>query len=335
MEQKLRFLGMDKFVDTSRFYISQSGFLQRNNKKYKHIFMDESEAICLAFDATIISKTISTIFQRYHDGNCSIPNCKETNFTSHLFTNCESVLNHSNDKWGELWYLVDINQASLFLPKHSPQMLKTPAIVLNKVMRSTGYIFNIFKQYYSNPMPKLPESMIAAMNLSDICMGHHILGPPIFWVSPDEESDTQRAVVKVVIDLCATKGFKPNDVCIIPFLVNDKYVPESINKRIEDYFVENGYRPRGVGDVENFLSNREVNDFLIAWALRVKGLEFKVVVMVIEEDDFDAKDAEDRKKTYIMASRCTCMLILVSPKSIKDNIDLSNIMEKYPFNLHL
>ncbi|KAK4883268.1 hypothetical protein RN001_006587 [Aquatica leii] len=335
LEQKLKILGIDGFVDTARFYISQTGFLQRNNKVYKHIFMDESEAVCLSFDSSIISKTLSTIFQRYHDGNCSYMNCQGRNNSNYSLNNCKNVQDSTN-KWGELWFLVDINQASLFLPKHSPQVLKTPAIVLNKVMRSTGYIFNIFKQYYSNPMPKLPKTMLARMNLNDIQIGHDISGPPIFWVNTDNSiKDTTQTVVNVVIDLCATKGFKPNDVCIIPFLVNDKFAPEAINSEIDQHFVENGYRPRGVGDVENFLNNREVNDFLIAWALRVKGLEFKVVIMVVEDDDFDANDSEDRRKTYIIASRCTCMFILVCTKSVKHDIDLFNVVEQYPFSIKI
>ncbi|KAF5281773.1 hypothetical protein FQA39_LY17692 [Lamprigera yunnana] len=335
MEQKLKLLKIDGFVDTARFYISQTGFLQRNNRHYKHIFMDESEAVCLSFDASIISKTFSTIYQRYHDGNCSLANCKERNSFSCSFNNCKK-LRDKNDKWGELWYLVDINQASMFLPKHSPQVLKTPAIILNKVMRCTGYIFNIFKQYYSNPMPKLPKSVLSGMNLHDIQLGHHILGPPIFWVDVEETLyDTTRSVVSVVIDLCATKGFKPNDICVIPFLVNDKFLPDVINKEIDRHFVENGYKPRAICDVEEFLSNREIHNFLITWALKAKGLEFKVVIMVIEDDDFDANDSEDRRKAYIIASRCTCMFILISSNSIKHNIDITNVIKSYPFTLKL
>ncbi|KAB0802644.1 hypothetical protein PPYR_04830 [Photinus pyralis] len=330
-EQKLKLLGLDTFVDTARFYISQTGFLLRNKKSYKHIFMDEAEAICLSFDDGIMTKTLSTIFRRYHDDNCTLTTCILSNRIS--FIDCESKQKCVNKKWGELWFLVDINQASLFLPKHSPRVLKVPAIVLNKVMRSTGYIFNIFKQYYSDPMPKLPKSVLVNMNLNNITHGHHILGPPAFWVEINDKTKTKETVVNVVIDLCATKGFKPNDVCIIPFLVNDNFVPEAINEEIDNHFVENGYRPRGVGDVEDFISNKAVNDFLISWALRVKGLEFKVVLMVVEDDDYDASDSEDRRKSYIIASRCTCMLILISPKSIKHEIDLHHAMQNYPFNL--
>lgn len=332
-EQKLKLLGLDEFVDTSRFYISQTGFLLRNKKIYKHIFMDEAEAVCLSFDGTIITKTLSTIFQRYHDGNCTITTCIKCNNLSYSFNDCESIQKCVDKKWGELWFLVDINQASLFLPKHSPQVLKTPEIVLNKVMRSTGYIFNIFKQYYSDPMPKLPKSVLLNMNLNNIQHGHHILGPPIFWVNIEDKNKTRETVANVIIDLCATKGFKPNDVCIIPFLVNDNFVPKAINEEIDNHFVENGYRPRGVGDVESFINNKAINDFLISWALRVKGLEFKVVLMVVEDGDFDVNDSEDRRKSYIIASRCTCLLILISPKSVKHEIDLYHVMENYPFSL--
>lgn len=295
--------------------------------------MDEAEAICLAFEECIMKKTLATIFQRYHDGNCTATNCQDV---STFYENPEK---HCCSLWGELWLLVDINQASLFLPKHSPLLLKKPDIVLSKVMRSTGYIFQVFKQYYTNPMPLLAKSMLNNMKIPEITLGHHILGPPIYWVSPDEtpclKKNVQSALVNVIIDLCATKGFKPNDVCVVPFLLTDKFIPENINKEIEQYFVENGYRPHGVGDVEKFLQNREVNDFLIAWALRVKGLEFKVVVMVFDDDDFDSRDFEDRKKTYIIASRCTCMLILVSTKTIKDEIDYCKVSKQYPFDLKL
>lgn len=263
--------------------------------------MDEAEAICLAFEATIASRTISTILEKYYAGN----------------SHCNSFINENNNtiynKWGSLWFLVDINQASLFLPKHSPEILKTPNIRLTKVMRSTG---NIFK-------------LLQTLTMPGTSIGHQIIGPPVYWVNT--ESSIQNTLIDVVIDLCSTKGFKPNDMCVIPFLVNDTFIPDSINMEIQHRFVENGYRPKGVGDVEKFIESKEVNDFLISWALRVKGLEFKVVVMIVDEDDFDRKDVEDCKKIYIIASRCTCMLIVISPMSVREVIDSNKEMTEYQF----
>lgn len=326
VEYKLQQLGINQYVDTARYYISQTGFLSQNRKKYKHVFMDESEAICLSFEEIIIKETLSKIFKRYHDGNCQKSSCE---YEGDYFNNIDG---HFCNEWGDLWLLVDINQASLFLPKHSPSILKKPVVVLSKVMRSTGNIFEMFKQYYTNPMPQLPKSLLDSMNIPHISIGHHINGPPIYWARG--EHNIQKTLIEVIIDLCSTKGFKPNDLCVIPFLVNERLIPKSINNEIENYFVANGYKPKAVGDVEAFLQDKEVNDFLIAWALRVKGLEFKVVLMVFDDIDFDSKDFEDRKKTYIIASRCTSMLIFVSTKTVKNEIDQCLLSKEYPFTLN-
>lgn len=321
-------------MDSARFYISQTGFLLRNNSKYKHIFMDEAEAICLSFEDTIMMKTLSKIYQRYHDGNCTLANCSSSTVIYKTLEDCAKIFaNHQLDNWGQLWFLVDINQASLFLPKHSPAILKIPTLVLNRVMRSTGYIFNVFRQFYSNPIPVIPHKILSKMNLANINMGHEISGPPIYWVD-NHDKDTLHTLVCVIIDLCATKGIRANNICVIPFLVNDKLTPECLNKEISLHFVENGYKPQAVGDVEEFVTKSALNDFLIAWALRVKGLEFKVVILVLEdEDDFDVNDAEDRKKMYIMASRCTCLLIVICPQATKILIDLNNVIRSYSFGL--
>lgn len=333
MQLKLKALGIEEYVDTTRFYISLPGFLAKADKTYKHIFMDEAEAICLAFSETISQNTISAILLHYHDGNCKREHCENSDLTTHYNV-------QQQDEWGELWFMVDINQASLFLPKFSPNLLKTPSIILTKVMRSTMSIFNLFKQFYSVPMPLLPQNLLKNINLSSISIGHHIKGPPTFWVNADgipcanRNKRIQLAVVRVITDLCGSKGFTPNEICVIPFLFNEYFILENVNKEIGGLFVENGFRPNATSDVEEYLTNKKINDFLIAWALRVKGLEFKVVVMVFDEDEFDLQDAEDRKKMYIMASRCTCLLILVAPESVKRTLDELNTTKEYPFGIN-
>lgn len=332
IELKLKVLGIDKYVDTVRFFISLDGFSV--NKTYKHVFMDEAEAISLTFKDDICRKTISTLYECYHNGNCTLDNCTNSDISAHYSTKPEET-------WGELWFLVDINQATIFPTRPTPSILKEPTMVLNKVMRSTGSIFNMFKQFYSRPMPTLQVSINADMNTMTISVGHHISGPPTYWLNSDEiickngvkDGCLQCAVVQVVIDLCAAKGFKPNELCVIPFLVNEEFALDRVNSNISELFVENGYRPNATGDVEEYLKMRKINDFLISWALRVKGLEFKVVIMVLDEDDFDKKDFEDRRKTYIIASRCTCLLVLVCPNSVRKEIDIDNVTVPYPFSI--
>lgn len=329
MQLKLKALKLDEYVDTTRFYISlNENFLTKTKSNYKHIFMDEAEAICLAFSDTISHNTITAICACYHDGNCKMPHCKEKNLAEH-----KNI--QDQDKWGELWFMVDINQASLFLPKFSPNLLKNPSVILTKVMRSTVSIYNLFKQFYSVPMPLLPKNM----NLSNISIGHHINGPAVFWVNsdeivaPNENEKIQLAVVQVIIDLCGSKGIAPKEICVIPFLFNESFSLKTINKEIDKLFVENGFRPHAIGDVEEYLITKNLNDFLIAWALRVKGLEFKVVIMAFGAGEFDLQDAEDRKKTYIMASRCTSLLILVSPRAVRNVLDEFGSTKKYSFGI--
>ncbi|EEZ97322.1 uncharacterized protein LOC103314418 isoform X1 [Tribolium castaneum] len=331
MELKMEALGIRKYVDTTRFYISLSDFFKNNQNAYKHVFMDEAEAICLALDGAIIGNTLSAIYRCYHAGNCSLKSCP--NAILHSDNILEKLQSHDGTNWGELWFMVDINQASLFLPKHSPQILKTPSLILSKVMRSTGFIFEVFRQFYSVPMPLLPKEILQNVNIPEITIGHHVWGPPVYWV--DSQNNIDKMIARVIIDLCSSKGIKAHDLCVIPFLVNEKLIPESINKYIDAEFVENSFRPNAVRDVELFLKHREINQFLIAWALRVKGLEFKVVIMAVDEDDFDYKDAEDRKKAYIMASRCTSLLIVVSNEKIRNSLDLDGSFQKYPFCTNL
>lgn len=292
--------------------------------------MDEAEALCLAFDVSIMTTTFSIIFQKYRAGNCEKSNCKHEDNT------CLS------NNWGQLWFLTDMHQASLFLPTNSPQLLKNPSIILNKVMRSTAHIYEVFKQFYTKPMPCLPKEILNQINIPMIKMGHNFSGPPIYWLNtdnsenqPDKWKTSLNYIVKVVIDLCATKGFKPNDICVIPFVLNVHYRPDSINVEIETYFVEKGFRPRGIGEIEDFLEKKETNDFMVSWVFKLKGMEFKVVVLVIDEDDYDINDPEDRKKTYIMCSRCTCLLVIITTSEIKKQIDLNCGFETYPFSLKL
>lgn len=292
--------------------------------------MDEAEAICLAFEGSILTKTMSLIFDRYRRGNCEKTNCEHKSDSA-----C------STNKWGQLWFLTDMHQASLFLPKLTPQLLRQPSIVLNKVMRSTGNIFNMFKQFYTNPMPSLPQKILNQINIPRIKLGHDILGPPICWVNTDYQGQSSspknslNVIVRVIIDLCATKGFKPNDICVLPFLLNEAYRTYDFNIKIDSYFVENGFRPRGVNEIEDFLVNKQTNDFLVSWVLKVKGIEFKVVILVIDEDDYDLHDSEDRKRTYIMSSRCTCLLVVVSTTETKKKIDLNDEFKPYPFSIKL
>lgn len=299
--------------------------------------MDEAEAICLAFENAIMMKTISQIYQRYHDGNCTIPNCTASTITYSTSEDCARIFEKHNLKnWGQLWFLVDINQASLFLPKHSPNILKTPNIILNRVMRTTGNIFEVFKNFYMNPLPMLPQAFKLKMKLNDVDVGHNITGPPIFWVNPKDSPNSNNVLttlVNVIIDLYGTKGIKPNNMCIIPFMASKKFSPSVINVEITKHFVENGYKPEAVGDVENFVTKCELNNFLVAWALRIKGLEFKVVIIVVDDDEFDINDIEDRKKMYIMASRCTCLLIIVCPEEVKMAIDKNGVIKNYDFIL--
>ncbi|XP_023703812.1 uncharacterized protein LOC111862551 isoform X3 [Cryptotermes secundus] len=313
--RKLEALGISEFVDTQRFFISTDGFLKGNNNGYKHVFMDECEAICLSFDENIITQTFQELFKCYHMGN----------------------FNAGVEEPGVLWFLVDINQASLFLPKYSPNILKTPDVILTKVVRSTCTIYRVFQQFYQEPIPRMPAAvkLEAYQNLQGISVAHNISGPPIYWVDSNSQESCLKVLVSVILDLCSTKGIRPNDLCVLPFLVNSNYKPDVINHEIENHFVERGFMPQALANVESFLLTSKPNNFLVPWVLRVKGLEFKVVVMVIDDEDFDYADAEDRRKVYIMMSRCTCLLVLLSSEAIKNNIDKYNIIKHYPFSMKL
>lgn len=237
------------------------------------------------------------------------------------------IQNHHDENWGEMWFMIDTNQAQLFLPKHCPELFRSPTLMLTKIMRSTSRIFNAFKTFYNDPVTRLT----VAGKVPNLTVGHHIEGPPVYWV-PFEENITE-TIAHVVVDLCATKGIKPNDICVIPFMQNENTAPGSINKHLEECFVEKSFKPQAVADVEDFLCRRQLNDFLVSWALRVKGLEFNVVVMAIEDDDFDMNDFEDRRKAYIISSRCTCMLIFICSRSVRRSMRMDGISAEYPFSL--
>ncbi|XP_060524020.1 uncharacterized protein LOC132700609 [Cylas formicarius] len=320
---KLKALGIDKYVDTARIFVTSEEFLKGNSKKYKHVFMDESEAICLAFSADIVHTTLSRIYSCYHAANCKDTRCPYGTLEKNYHIN-DLVNNHREvESWGELWFLVDTNQAMMFLPKYSPEILKTPHIVLNKIMRSTEQIARLVRLV--SPGPHLTETL----GFSRIVDKE----PPVYWV--DRKGRICETVSDVIIDLFATKGVKPQDLCVIPFLQNDLLSRKAINDELTHKFVEKSFKPEATSDVEQFLLTGKPNEFLIAWALRVKGLEFKVVIMAIDEDQYDKTDPEDRRKVYIIASRSTCMLIVISDKETRGDICLESASETYPFNLVL
>ncbi|XP_076251041.1 uncharacterized protein LOC143190554 isoform X2 [Rhynchophorus ferrugineus] len=323
VENRLKSMGIDRYVDTTRFFITANDFMKNNKNKYKHIFMDEAEAIILSFQKEIVQNTFYQIYKAYHHGNCAIEDCSLISWEAYNRYSISTLIKlHVDQKiqWGELWFMVDTNQALMFLPKHSPEILKRPQIVLNKVIRSTKRICNFFStitnnipsEHYLN-FPKYPDE------------------PPIYWVQ--RGANVTQTVSEVLVDLCSTKGIKPSDICVIPFLQNEMLSKEAINSQICQKFVEMAFKPEGVTDVENFLNNKAPNEFLIAWALRVKGLEFKVVVMVIDEDQFDKQDPDDRRKLYVIASRSTCMLVVISDDNIKSSSDLCSSFEDYCFNI--
>ncbi|XP_030757841.1 uncharacterized protein LOC115883624 isoform X2 [Sitophilus oryzae] len=318
---KLKTMGIDRYVDTTRFFITAEDFLKNNKIKYKHIFMDEAEATILSFKKEIVENTFYNIFRAYHNGNCPLETCTLASLEAFEKYNISTLIElHLDQKinWGQLWFMVDTNQALMFLPKHSPKILKTPQIVLNKVIRSTKRICRFFRfasnnSYLEEDFPRSSKD------------------PPIFWAN--RGTNVTETVSEVLVDLCATKGVKPPDICVIPFLQNEKLSKDAINMQIYRKFVENAFRPVGVSDVESFLNRRAPNEFLVAWALRVKGLEFKVVVMVVDEDQFDQQDADDRRKLYVIASRSTCMLVVIGDESFKNSLELKDCFQDYCFNI--
>ncbi|CAH1130788.1 unnamed protein product [Ceutorhynchus assimilis] len=321
--QKIKTMGLESYVDTARFYITSTDFLKANKTKYKHIFMDEAEAIILSFQAEIVEKTFYRIYKSYHDGNCPRKNCSLASLEAFQQHSISKLLKlHIEEKiaWGELWFMVDTNQALMFLPKHSPNFLKKPHVILNKLIRSTSQICNFF-------------SSVTKQNITEeeVNFPKAEKEPPIFWVP--RTTNITDTVSQVIVDLCSTKGIKPSDICVMPFLQNELLTAEAINLQICQKFVDKAFQPVGIADVEDFLTNRTPNEFLIAWALRVKGLEFKVVIMVIDEDQFDNEDADDRRKIYVISSRCTCMLVVISDEYVRKATGLDKFSEDYCFNI--
>ncbi|XP_077295579.1 uncharacterized protein LOC143917848 isoform X2 [Arctopsyche grandis] len=319
---RLEKLKISEYVDTIRFAISNDRFLLHNQMKYRHIFMDECEAICLAFEEKIVSNTFGDIekcrlrnydenykfveekYDKNHTQNSGVEYKIERDEIVKIVTKIEESL-----IFGDLWYLVDINQATMFIPKHSPNLLKVPTVRLTRVIRNTETIYKTFSSFYKNPLPTIPAAAkLSDFYLNNLEIGHNIKGPPILWVNAD-----------------VIPGDPPS-----PSIFSSK----NINKAISSHFVSNSvYHPNAVTYVEEFLTDCNPMEFLVPWVLRVKGLEFKVVIMVIENEDFDFCDPEDRRKIYIMASRCTCLLILVCSTRIKDMINVNNTIQPYQFDI--
>ncbi|KAH1027426.1 hypothetical protein HUJ05_000937 [Dendroctonus ponderosae] len=323
VKHKLKIMGLEDYVDTTRFYITSTYFMKNNRNKYKHIFMDETEAIIISFGPEIVQNTFYKIYQAYHDGNCFRENCSLSGleaFQQHPISALIKLHIEAKISWGELWFMVDTNQAFISLPKNSPEILKSPHIILNKLIRSTSQICSFFSIVTQQPVP---------LNMLNFPKSQE--EPPIFWVP--RKQNVSQSVCEVIVDLCAAKGIKPSDICVIPFLQNEMLSIEAINLQICQKFVEKAFRPECISDVEDFLTDRKPYEFLLAWALRVKGLEFKVVVMVIDEDQFDYDDVDDRKRVYVICSRSTCMLIVISDDQNRREIGLSEISEEYCFNI--
>ncbi|KAJ8961502.1 hypothetical protein NQ318_014751 [Aromia moschata] len=304
-------------------------FLRGNTKKYKHIFMDEAEAVCLSFHKSILSETMTQVYRHYHDGNCDVEDCQNASLDADLHVG-DKIKRHCSKDWGELWFMIDSNQAMILIPTYSPVDLRSPTFCLSQIMRSTKSIFDVFKTFYNGPVPRPP---VAPSRLPNLSLGHAIQGPPVYWVSLTKDVD--ETIADVIIDLCATKGVKPNDICVIPFLQSEKTSTSSINRHIGEYFVEKTFQPTAVSDAETFLMQKQLNDFLVSWALKVKGLEFTVVIMPVEDEDFDIYDMEDRRKAYVISSRCTCMLIFICNDEVRSRMRIKDTSVEYPFNIKL
>lgn len=285
--------------------------------------MDEAEAIILSFEKEIVQNTFYRIYKAYHDGNCYRENCTLADPEAFKLHSISKLLKlHIEEKisWGELWFMVDTNQALMNLPKHSPHILKKPDVTLNKLIRSTSQICSFFSAVTKHSLPQEHINFPKAEK-----------EPPIFWVP--RKPNISQSVSEVILDLCSTKGVKPCDICVIPFLQNEHMSTEAINSQICQKFVDKAFRPEGVCDVEEYLTLKNPYQFLIAWALRVKGLEFKIVVMVIDEDQFDKDDPDDRRKMYVICSRCTCMLVVIGDDNVRNATGLDVLAEDYCFNI--
>ncbi|KAL1505915.1 hypothetical protein ABEB36_005364 [Hypothenemus hampei] len=323
---KINSMGLSSYVDTQRLYIASDDFLKNNTVNYKHVFVDESEATILSFNVEYIRKTFYRIYQTYHNGNCNkMDKCELVTMKMFLkYSLVELVKMHPDTLlWGELWFMVDTNQALVPLPRHSPEILKTPHIVLNRLIRSTNQICNFFGKIMYQPIPikylKFPK---------------YSKEPPIFWV--EQKSAVSETVAEVIIDLCSSKGVKPNDICVIPFLRNNENCIDKINEQIAEKFVENTFQPEGTNNVERYLTDKNPNEFLVAWSLLVKGLEFKVVIMVLDEEQFEdgfLDDVSNRNTIYVISSRCTCMLIVISKCELRNIIKLEEFFTDYIFDI--
>lgn len=320
--------------------------------------MDECEAISLAFNEKIVTNTFDKIKKcRLIDNNENY-RIVEGYYNKNYQKNISMGYTIERDEiikiekrscmsaYGDLWYLVDINQATFFIPKYSPDILKKPTFKLTRVVRNTETIYRTFSEFYKNPLPTIPAAAkLSDIYLSDLEIGHKIKGPPIFWANSDNipynsteqiklSSKTFNGLIRTIVDLYSTKGIKPNDMCVLPFVISKIYLPDNINEAIEQQFVPNSvFHPKATTHIEEFINASSPREFLIPWVLHVKGLEFKVVIIVIEQDDFDFSDPEDRRKMYIMASRSNCLLILVCSEHIKELIDIHRTIKPYRFDI--
>ena len=219
---------------------------------------------------------------------------------------------------GHFWVSVDENQRTIPAVFRSVHIPPEPHLRLTSVYRSTRNVFNLFRQLCDCA--------------ADLRVAHDVNGPPVFWVDLTAFPDCTDAVAALVVDLTGAKGFKPCDICVMPFFDDNSVDVEALNVRLKAGYQPGSLVPQAVRGVEALLESHERSLFCITWLLRMKGLECPVVVLVLPAEDVDVTDVLDQRKLYTMMSRCTCLLLLLSQREIVTQLDPSGRVRQYCFS---
>lgn len=221
-------------------------------------------------------------------------------------------LDNSTGDYGDYWFTFNPNQVALYAYTYPDsydkrvlalyKQLLTPDYTLSKAVRNPKAICDFTEdilQFYkrTNELYK-NEHEIGPVILNSI-VGHEVHGASLYWIKSDKfalpvcddiaiQENTFNAFVKGVVDMKSAKGIEPCDVCVGLFLkyqIDSNEYLNNINKAIDSLFTPSDYKPIiATENLEDFIHKCNKNAFF--WTRRIEdltGLEFKVVVMVIEE----------------------------------------------------
>ena len=270
-----------KEIESSYLKLLESRDLITVQEKYEHIFVDEGQDL---FD-----ENWPELLKLFHN-------------------------EPDNDPLGAFyfWVMFDSNQHVQPGRKQLPYKYLKNASRLTHVLRNTGNIFNLSREYFTSIYNKNDE----------IKLGHTEVGLNILWVNELEEdwSNCCNLLFEQIKKLWH-QGVTNKDIAILTRTEKEsKNLIEELNNRCKCQFE----------DAQNFFNRDKRDKITVESIRRFKGLESKVVILLDPKWMYTVGQNGGNQASelmYVAVSRCHCYLIIILTKSKKSQNENQSELE--------